>query len=100
MHLSGQTDCGHAFAGGVRVSKRLTDAVCGGFPPLVWLLFRPEWKFNGVVALLITRPSGSMSSALAPVVERSIPSRSVIRHKKAQKAQKSQLCFCLVRGVG
>src|SRR6185503_1765102 len=38
-----------------------------------------EDRLNGVVALPTTRPSGSMSSALAPVVDRSIPSRSVIR---------------------
>ena len=36
-------------------------------------------RLKGVVALPTTRPSGSMSSAFAPVVDRSIPSRSVIR---------------------
>src|SRR6185295_13918422 len=59
-------------------------------------------RFSGVVALLTTRPSRSISRALAPVVERSIPSRCVIwsaiineiSHKEAQKAHNAlHVCY-------
>src|SRR5262245_27819493 len=44
-------------------------------------------RLSGVVALLTTRPSRSMSSALAPVVERSIPRSSCL----------AILCFFVAR---
>src|SRR5690349_1970125 len=50
-------------------------------------------RFNGVVALLTTRPSRSMISAFAPVVERSIPSKCVMGRNNGIKGRNGPCLF-------